>query len=220
MKDFADLDNSSGSFPDVVGVDCSGPGETDGTELTADYFNQHFGWIQALLNDQGVTPDGNDESDSSGSQILNAIKTLIIPTVIPVSDLCVAGSAGNNWFYDTSAGGLKSLINSGSAVCGIPVVYGLGQTIDLTILVTPGAARTGTNRMTAQLSYITDSGTGLTSINTAYDDGTTGLQNISLSSGAFTPVAGRTYFLIMLGGNTAASAQDYIYSIKQSITLS
>lgn len=76
MKDFADIPNSSGSFPDVTAVDCSGPGETDGTAIIADTMTDDFGWKQALLDDINETPNDSAET-ASASQILDAIKTLI-----------------------------------------------------------------------------------------------------------------------------------------------
>ena len=72
--DFQNLANSSGSFPDVIGVDASAPGATDGTELTADLFNDFMGAFQAILNEVGSTPSGSPESGSGTSQILNALR--------------------------------------------------------------------------------------------------------------------------------------------------
>lgn len=78
MRDFSTLANTTGSFPDVVAEDCSGVGATDGTPYLAQIIDDGwFGWMQALLNSVGDSPNGSIESDSGTSQILNAIKTLI-----------------------------------------------------------------------------------------------------------------------------------------------
>lgn len=76
MKDFADIPNSSGSFPDVTAVDCSGPGETDGTAIIADTMTDYFGAVQELLTIANITPDDSAEAVGA-SQIVEALRELI-----------------------------------------------------------------------------------------------------------------------------------------------
>jgi len=78
MKDFANVDNITGTFPDVVPQDSTGPATEDGTPLTAAWLADVWGAFQAILDFAGVTPNGDSEkpldpSASEYSQILDAI---------------------------------------------------------------------------------------------------------------------------------------------------
>ena len=76
MKDYSTLPNTSGSFPDVVATDASGPGETDGTPLKKQVVDDLWGARQALMDAVGFTPNDTQES-ASASQHLDALKLLI-----------------------------------------------------------------------------------------------------------------------------------------------
>jgi len=66
--------NISGVFPDVVGVNASGPSATDGFEFVANFVNDNnLGQAQMILNHAGLTPNGVVESDSA-SQIKEALQ--------------------------------------------------------------------------------------------------------------------------------------------------
>ena len=225
MKDFADLDNSSGSFPDVIGVDASGPGETDGTELTADLFNDIMGAFQAILNDVSATPSGSAESGSGTSQILDAIKFLInAKTIIPIElgqpthhsasvndwDFCLTGT--NDWTSSYNAGGVRFPLN-------LPV----GATIDLdiTVRVHPGAARAGSNRMLVSLRYVDYDDSSINTIGSdVWDDTTANAQDIVLSNSSITVLANRSYFIQVFSGNDGATNNDLIHGLYQDVSLS
>lgn len=65
--------NVSGTFPDVLGLNASGPSATDGFEFIANFVNDNnIGWMQMLLNHAGLTPTGVVESDSA-SQVKEAL---------------------------------------------------------------------------------------------------------------------------------------------------
>jgi hypothetical protein len=62
-----------GTFPNITGKNASGPSATDGTPFTADYISDHWGWMQALLHEEGITPNGQAEAAGS-SQIMEAFR--------------------------------------------------------------------------------------------------------------------------------------------------
>jgi hypothetical protein len=74
MQDYAaSFANFSGSFPDILAVNASGPSATDGTEFVANMINDSmWGVWQMILNRAGLTPNGVLESDSA-SQIRDAL---------------------------------------------------------------------------------------------------------------------------------------------------
>ena len=212
MKDFADIDNSSGAFPDVVAVDCSGPGETDGFALVADYFTDIMGAFQALLNEISETPSGSAESGSGTSQILNAIKML--PTTHAVS-LLSGKPRGAEWVYTFN--GTPDHYWLGSTNNGVllfPIkLPAVAMDISITITVTPGAVRAGANRMWAQLLY-QDTDEVLTPIGSAvYDDGTANEQDIVYTVSGYTPTESRDYILFVAAGNTAGAANDLLLKV-------
>jgi hypothetical protein len=75
MKDWGAIQTyKSGTFPDVIAVDSSGAATPDGTEYIAAQINNGiFGWMQALMEYAGLTPDGVIEAAGGGSQILEAL---------------------------------------------------------------------------------------------------------------------------------------------------
>jgi hypothetical protein len=74
MKTFESyLTNVTGTFPNTVAINATGPGTTDGTEFIAEYLNDAiFGVNQAVLDNGNVTPTGATESPTS-SQFLQGI---------------------------------------------------------------------------------------------------------------------------------------------------
>lgn len=74
MKDQAStFTNSSGSFPNTLGVDVSAPGAGDGTEWIAEYVNCDWGYQQHLMTKAGLTPNGVTEANGA-SQIYTAMQ--------------------------------------------------------------------------------------------------------------------------------------------------
>lgn len=213
MRDFADVPNAVGTFPDVTAVDCSGPGTTDGTADIADTLTDDWGWKQALLNDQGITPDDTAEADGD-SQILDAIKMLMCKRTYSACNYKIDREATRAWDYIFSTGGteqIDSLVNSGYAF--LPIKLPSGTEIDLTITtaILPGASRSGVNRMNATLWYSDGAGSIATEIATVYDLGTTAPQNLVLTKSSFTPLSSREYFLVIQAGNTGAASTDSVY---------
>jgi hypothetical protein len=76
MKDYSTIPNTSGAFPNVVGVNASGPGETDGTAYIKQLVDDGFGARQAVMDRAGLTPNAADEAVGN-SQFLDALKVLI-----------------------------------------------------------------------------------------------------------------------------------------------
>lgn len=67
----------SGTFPNTLGVNSTGPSTKDGTELIANLFNDYIGvFPQALLNEMGISPSGNAET-ATVCQQLDALKGTI-----------------------------------------------------------------------------------------------------------------------------------------------
>jgi hypothetical protein len=70
------------SFPNFAGKNASGATAVDGTEWLAAYVdNWGWGWEQALLNYEGITPNGTTEADGA-SQITDAIQNILPPGCI------------------------------------------------------------------------------------------------------------------------------------------
>lgn len=65
--------NFSGAFPNVVGINSSGPTTTDGTEFVKAFVDDIWGRFQAMLDYANLTPNGITES-AGASQHIDAIK--------------------------------------------------------------------------------------------------------------------------------------------------
>lgn len=89
MKDFATIPNTSGAYPNVVSINCSGPSTTDGTPYIKAYIDNGFGFKQAIMNHAGLTPNGVAEADGA-SQLLTAIQD------ITIGPGCVVAWMGND----------------------------------------------------------------------------------------------------------------------------
>lgn len=220
MKDFSLIDGSSGSFPDVVAVDCSGPGEIDGFAIIADYLNDSgLGWIQALLNEIGETPNGSNEADGA-SQILDAIKLIgTLKMYHPCSWISAWDGSNPDWEYIISTNRLDSLVNYAGAV--LPVFLPIG-TLDteFTIRVDPGAARSGTNRMAVQLYKQTRTGSLSTVGTIVYDNGTASEQDMIVTNNSLVVAADEMYLLRLTAGHDAATNQDDIRATTLDVSFS
>jgi len=65
---------NSGTFPNTLGTNSSGPSTKDGTELIANLFNDYIGVLpQALLNEMSITPSGNAETATDSQQMMALI---------------------------------------------------------------------------------------------------------------------------------------------------
>jgi hypothetical protein len=211
MKDFANITGASGTFPDVVAQDCSGPGETDGTAVIADTMTDYFGAIQALMEEVNDTPSGSAEEDTD-SQILNAIKLLPnvenIPTGRGIWD-------STDWNF-VSASVIPFAVDSNANTKGIyfsVVLPDVPMDLTIDIDVTPGAARGVGNRMKATLYRVPKAtSTKAVEIASVEDDGSTSTQTITLS-GSFTPVATHQYYIEVVSGNDGGTNYDRILTI-------
>lgn len=76
MKDYADIANTVGAFPDVVSKNVTSPGAMDGTPFIKDLIDDLWGFSQALMDAAGLTPTGVVES-ASVSQRLEAIQKIV-----------------------------------------------------------------------------------------------------------------------------------------------
>jgi hypothetical protein len=211
MKDFADIDNSVGAYPNVTAADCTGPGETDGTAVIADTMTDYFGFIQALLEEVNDTPSGSAEEDTN-SQILNAIKLLPnvenVPTGRGIWDATDWGfvAASNIPFVLFSAADSKGVYFS-------IVLPDVPMDLTIEVDVSPGAARAGGNRMRATFFRVAKA-TSIKAVEIAsvYDDGTASTQTITLSK-SFTPTATNQYYIELVSGNTGSASPDQVITI-------
>jgi hypothetical protein len=80
MKDyFASFTYTNGvAFPGTEGINSSGPGTKDGTELVKIFVDDLWGHNQDLMNEAGLTPNGNSEAVGA-SQRTEAMKILFLP---------------------------------------------------------------------------------------------------------------------------------------------
>jgi len=65
--------NTSGAFPNIVGVNASGPSATDGTEFIKAFIDDLWGARQALMDHAGLTPNAATEA-AGASQALQAMQ--------------------------------------------------------------------------------------------------------------------------------------------------
>ncbi|MEE9499610.1 MAG: hypothetical protein V3V24_09755 [Nitrospinaceae bacterium] len=107
MRDFftAYTNTNAVAFPDTEGVNSSGPSETDGTEFVKISIDDGYGWgwIQALFDKAGLTPNGSAESVSN-SQVVDAHEILfgipdgyisgLIPAIAADTDHDITFSVG------------------------------------------------------------------------------------------------------------------------------
>ena len=75
MKDYSTLAYTTGSYPNVVSNNTSGPGSTDGTAYNKQVIDDLWGARQAVMDYAGLTPNGTTES-AGASQFLEAIKRI------------------------------------------------------------------------------------------------------------------------------------------------
>jgi hypothetical protein len=75
MIDYATIANISGTFPNVVSLNSTGPGNLDGTPYIKSVIDDLWGFSQALMNAAGLTPDAVTES-ATASQRLEAIRRI------------------------------------------------------------------------------------------------------------------------------------------------
>lgn len=219
MKDFADVPNAVGTFPDVTAIDCSGPGEVDGTADIADTLTDDWGWKQALLNDQGITPDDTAEADGD-SQILDALKMLSCKQGKQTLISAVPNSGSWELIANGSEFHWKSLGDEEYLLLPLNLPKGLTLDISLYIWIKPGAIRSGTNRVSAQIAKEnTDSFTLIGS--PVYDNGTTALpQVLQLSTTGESITSDGDYYIIIKSGSDGSSNFDELYYYNMSFDLS
>lgn len=107
MKDYANIPNTSGAFPDVVSQNATGPGETDGTPYLKDVVDDLWGARQDLMSEAGLSPNGVSEAAGS-SQSLQALKTVIQNALCDVQTRnwqhADSSDPGNDVLYDICFG--------------------------------------------------------------------------------------------------------------------
>ena len=213
------LANITGSFPNIAAQNCTGPGETDGTEIVADLVQDtQLGWIQALMNAAGLSPNGVSES-SSASQILDALKALLYDN--GYINLATGKAYNQNetdisWSYGyNGAPWWWSILDEAQMV--FPIRLPRGMIIDITanILVNPGAVRSSTNRMSVEIGYVGVIAAppyfGWTMIGgPVYDDGTSDEQTITATVASHTVQAIGDYYIHVTAGNNAAANGDLL----------
>lgn len=78
MKDWGDLDNVTGVYPNAVPNDVSAPGAGDGTKVEAAWVTDHWGFLQAILDYVGEDADDTDE-ENDDSQLQRALISGLSP---------------------------------------------------------------------------------------------------------------------------------------------
>lgn len=73
MIDYASTPNTSGAFPNVVGLNVTAPGAGDGTPFLKSMIDDLWGARQAIMDHANLTPDAVTES-ASASQFLEGIQ--------------------------------------------------------------------------------------------------------------------------------------------------
>jgi hypothetical protein len=204
MKDFADFDNTTGAFPDVLAQDATGSGTTDGTPYKADLTNDIWGFFQALLNDAGDTPSGDCEEDGA-SQLLDALKTVTVGAVESVKTLPShlfqsKDPYSSNWGKDYN--GNASAANMGQGF--FPLMLETWKTIIAIVLyISTGASRTGDDRLKVELCSQNPQTGELTVIDTQYQTASSGAQSIVF--GEFEPNNQLGYLLYVYAGTDSPS---------------
>lgn len=211
MKDFADVPNSSGAFPDVIAIDCTGPGETDGTALIADTLSDDWAWKQALLEILGDTPDGVLDSGATG-QLLTALQDLIIYPALPMALGQPNGGATPAWAYDYSADKWTAAVVGGYVTFPLRFRRGTVGDVYVDVYLKPAAARTGTDRVGIVFAKKQYGSTSLSTIYTGYDDGTTNEQTVTATDSIDTTDADTVYFVAVKAG--AATTGDIIHGLR------
>ncbi len=85
MIDYAAIfSNFSGAFPNIVAVNASGGGATDGTEFIKAFIDDLWGVNQAVMDFAGFSPNAAAEA-AGASQRLDAILKFIKPIVVDVT---------------------------------------------------------------------------------------------------------------------------------------
>jgi hypothetical protein len=124
MKDYADIANTTGAFPNVESQNATGPGETDGTPIIKDVIDDLWGARQALMDAAGLYP--NDISESVGnSQFLDALDFIAKKRV---SDLQI-----RNWERNASAHSGDSLRDVCYGFCWVGVGRNTGYTLQYSL---------------------------------------------------------------------------------------
>jgi hypothetical protein len=156
--------------------------------------------------------------------------------LVSLADGLAMGGASPGWGYGmifTDGPLWLSLANSGTVVFPLNSYLREGMIItDVRVMVTPGAARAGTNRLNVSLCYTAvdfnspyNNPIAQTVLASVYDDASLLQQRISLASalGAGHTVVRdnglgsldcRDYHLMITAGNTAGTALDAIYGIQ------
>jgi len=84
MKDFGDITQTTGTYPDVAAVNDTVPGDKTGTPYTKQMVDELFGVFQAILNAAHLTPNDSAEAAAASysiesSQIAQAIQAIFMP---------------------------------------------------------------------------------------------------------------------------------------------
>lgn len=179
--------------------------------LPAEWLNWEIGihgdwakWFGALLD---VNEEHTYQTAKARAQVL---------------DLSRCNPGAGLWVWDPSTAKWTASGNFDSLTIPLSSYLRTGQTIlDLVLTIDPGAARSGTNRMSlAVWKHVTNFATpGLGAYtqlgSTAYDDTTGSIQNLSVSG--LTEVVDKTtteYYAILHAGNNAATFNDFLYSAR------
>jgi len=76
MLDYSTVPNTAGAFPNVVALNATGPGATDGTPFIKQMIDDLWGARQALMDAAGLSPNAVQEA-AGASQNLEALRNVV-----------------------------------------------------------------------------------------------------------------------------------------------
>jgi hypothetical protein len=125
-------------------------------------------------------------------------------------------TVSTGWRSETDFGGIRIPL-------ALPIESLASSSITVEVLVTPGAARTGTDRMAVttlqqELDWTTPAPGGDTFVDTVYSDTTTQTQIITVVS-SFTVNAARSFAVVVSSGNDGSTNEDVLHGCRVTYSL-
>ena len=125
-------------------------------------------------------------------------------------------TVSGGWQSATDFGGIRIPL-------ALPIESLASSSITVEVLVSPGAARTGTDRMAVttlqqELDWTTPAPGGDTFVDTVYSDTTTNTQIITVVS-SFTVNAARSFAVVVSSGNDGSTNEDVLYGCRVTYSL-
>ena len=204
---------ASGVFPDTLPINETSPGAKDGTEWVAEGIGEPWGWMQALLNETGITPSGSVELSGAGlSDIVKGLKTLIGGEKIqPIS----ASLAANAMTITLS----PTYLDFRSATLGSGTVNNRILTAAISLVISSGSTLGTTSGVQSRIAVLAIDNSGtleLAAVNLAggNDLSETGLITTVAEGGAGAADADNVFYSNALRSNVPYKVVGYIESTQ------